>query len=406
MNFLNKTRQLINTPISGEQVYLFAFGYYFILSFLQTTTYIAYISENVIQKLSMLAIALVVAKIFVYDAKNIKVFFIYLIASFFLVVIWRTTHDVKFFSLSIFELGAKNVNFRKVIYLYFLIGLTFLIFTIGSSLFGIIKNLVYFRGTTNITRQSLGIIYPTDFAAHVLFLVLAYLYLRFEKLNFWDYLLVLISAIVLIAVSDARLSAYALILAIPIFYFGNRANHGNFVSTIIASFYWTVPIIAAYTMSFLTIFYNSSNSIMLKINHLLSDRLKFGSKAYDRYGVSILGQHVQEHGWGGLNGQTLADKSLVDKYFFIDSSFMRLLIIYGLLMTLIVVLVMTIISWRSIQTSSYALASVLVLVTLSAVVEQHLLELSYNPFLIALLANTTLPLVKAERRQNLEKLHG
>ena len=64
MNFLNKTRQLINTPISGEQVYLFAFGYYFILSFLQTTTYIAYISENVIQKLSMLAIALVVAKIF------------------------------------------------------------------------------------------------------------------------------------------------------------------------------------------------------------------------------------------------------------------------------------------------------------------------------------------------------
>lgn len=75
-------------------------------------------------------------------------------------------------------------------------------------------------------------------------------------------------------------------------------------------------------------------------------------------------------------------------------------------MTLIVVLVMTIISWRSIQTSSYALASVLVLVTLSAVVEQHLLELSYNPFLIALLANTTLPLIKAERRQNLEKLHG
>lgn len=401
-------RRILNTPITGEQIYLFAFCFYFILAFLQTTTYIAYISENASQKLSLIAVVLLLIKIFIYDKNSLKSFIINILALGFLVVVWRTSHDVKFFSLGMFVLGARNVNFKKVIYLYLSIGTIFLIFTIGSSLSGLIKNLIYYRGTdTRIVRQSLGILYPTDFAAHVLFLFLAYLYLRFDKISVLDYLALIITAIIVTIVCNARLNVYALLLIIPVFFIGKRAKNGKVISSFIASFYWTIPTIAAYLIIALTFFYDQSNKLMLKFNHLLSDRLKYGSEAFRRYGTSLLGQHVQEHGWGGLGGQNMADHSMMNRYFFIDSSFLRLFIIYGIIVTVVVLIIMTVIVRRSVQNNSYALASVMVIVTVSAIVEQHLLDLSYDPFLIALLANTSLPLFNTKGwRKKSEKLHS
>lgn len=401
-------RRILNTPITGEQIYLFAFCFYFILAFLQTTTYIAYISENASQKLSLIAVVLLLIKFFIYDKNSLKSFIINILALGFLVVVWRTSHDVKFFSLGMFVLGARNVNFKKVIYLYLSIGTIFLIFTIGSSLSGLIKNLIYYRGTdTRIVRLSLGILYPTDFAAHVLFLFLAYLYLRFDKISVLDYLALIITAIIVTIVCNARLNVYALLLIIPVFFIGKRAKNGKVISSFIASFYWTIPTIAAYLIIALTFFYDQSNKLMLKFNHLLSDRLKYGSEAFRRYGTSLLGQHVQEHGWGGLGGQNMADHSMMNRYFFIDSSFLRLFIIYGIIVTVVVLIIMTVIVRRSVQNNSYALASVMVIVTVSAIVEQHLLDLSYDPFLIALLANTSLPLFNTKGwRKKSEKLHS
>lgn len=401
-------RRILNTPITGEQIYLFAFCFYFILAFLQTTTYIAYISENASQKLSLIAVVLLLIKIFISDKNSLKSFIINILALGFLVVVWRTSHDVKFFSLGMFVLGARNVNFKKVIYLYLSIGTIFLIFTIGSSLSGLIKNLIYYRGTdTRIVRLSLGILYPTDFAAHVLFLFLAYLYLRFDKISVLDYLALIITAIIVTIVCNARLNVYALLLIIPVFFIGKRAKNGKVISSFIASFYWTIPTIAAYLIIALTFFYDQSNKLMLKFNHLLSDRLKYGSEAFRRYGTSLLGQHVQEHGWGGLGGQNMADHSMMNRYFFIDSSFLRLFIIYGIIVTVVVLIIMTVIVRRSVQNNSYALASVMVIVTVSAIVEQHLLDLSYDPFLIALLANTSLPLFNTKGwRKKSEKLHS
>ena len=62
------------------------------------------------------------------------------------------------------------------------------------------------------------------------------------------------------------------------------------------------------------------------------------------------------------------------------------MILYGIIALLIVLGIMTFISFRSISNEKYALATVLVVISISAVVEQRLLDVSYDPFLIALLA--------------------
>ncbi|MCG4787724.1 hypothetical protein L0N33_20610, partial [Roseburia faecis] len=88
-----------------------------------------------------------------------------------------------------------------------------LAFVVISAMGGLIRNLVYRRDMTNIVRQSFGIAYPTDFAAHVLYLILAYAYLKFGKIKWYDYVVFLAAAGFLVKFSDARLSAYAIVLA-------------------------------------------------------------------------------------------------------------------------------------------------------------------------------------------------
>ena len=56
------------------------------------------------------------------------------------------------------------------------------------------------------------------------------------------------------------------------------------------------------------------------------------------------------------------------------------------MIALVVIITMTIVSWQSIKQSEFALASTMVIVTISAIVEQRLLDFGYDPFLIAIFA--------------------
>ena len=66
---------------------------------------------------------------------------------------------------------------------------------------------------------------------------------------------------------------------------------------------------------------------------------------------------------------------------------MRLLMIYGLLMLLIVIGIIMTISIKATLNKNFVLPTVMLIVVISCMVEQHLLELSYNPFLLALLTS-------------------
>ena len=331
-------------------------------------------------------LALVLLKIFLFDDLDLKWLAIDAIVLILLLITWRTSKEFSLFSMGIFVLGARNVDFKRIIKIYFYAGMLLLAFVVISAMGGLIRNLVYRRDMTNIVRQSFGIAYPTDFAAHVLYLILAYAYLKFGKIKWYDYAVFLAAAVFLVKFSDARLSAYAIILSIPVLWIGQRAQTDHLLSRFIASFYWTVPILSAYLVIIASYFFTPSNKILTKVNNASSGRLFLGHKAISEYGFSMFGKQIIEHGWGGANGLKMSQNAPAN-YFFVDSSFLRMTILYGIIMAIIILLAMTKISWESFQKGSFALASIIVIVSVSAMVEQRLLDLAYDPFLIALLAN-------------------
>lgn len=396
--------KLLDSKIDGNIIYEIAFIFCFTLSFLQTSLFTVFFSNNFLHYVSMIGIALVLFKIFFLDNNNIKTFIFNLLVLALLALTWRTSKDFTVLMMGIFVLGARGVNFHNIVHDYLVIGTVTLAVIFISSELGIIQNLVYHRMGSNITRQAFGIVYPTDFAAHVLFLVLAYVYQHFQKISWISYIAIVVIAFAIYVVCNARFSFIAMLMIIPVVIIGKRAQKDKISCSFIASFYWTIPILFAYITQALTYFFNPRNNIFLRINALLSGRLQYGHIGYVKYGYSWLGQHIIEHGWGGKKGLEMS-KVQPGNYFFIDSSFIKSPILYGVIITFLLVMIMTIISWRSVVRRDFALASILVIVSLSAVVEQHLFDLSYNPFLIALLADVYAD-VPVKEENSFEKVHS
>lgn len=381
-----KFHEIGNWRIDGQIIYEIAFAFEFVVAFLITSTYTDYFSNHLLHTLMFAGLALVLLKIFLFDDLDLKWLAIDAIVLILLLITWRTSKEFSLFSMGIFVLGARNVDFKRIIKIYFYVGMLLLAFVVISAMGGLIRNLVYRRDMTNIVRQSFGIAYPTDFAAHVLYLILAYAYLKFGKIKWYDYAVFLAVAVFLVKFSDARLSAYAIILSIPVLWIGQRAQTDHLLSRFIASFYWTVPILSAYLVIIASYFFTPSNKILTKVNNASSGRLFLGHKAISEYGFSMFGKQIIEHGWGGANGLKMSQNAPAN-YFFVDPSFLRMTILYGIIIAIIILLAMTKISWESFQKGSFALASIIVIVSVSAMVEQRLLDLAYDPFLIALLAN-------------------
>lgn len=382
-NFPNKIRSFTFT---GPALYIFSFLSYYVLSFMKLTTYTSYISQNVFVRLSYVLITILLMKIYFFDNNDAK--WIITDTVFFLlsILVWRKTHSLDILMYVLLILGARNVNFRALINLFFKIGIILLVFTILSSQFGIIKDLVYLRN--GVARHALGINYPTDLGAHIFFLLLSYCYLYFKKLNWKSYFVFLILSVFVLKLTQARLDFLAIIILIPVIYIAKKAFYGRRIYQNIASFYWTGPVILAYITILLAYFYSTSDHFLSRIDKLLSNRLNLSHSSIEQYGIHLFGNRVLEHGYGGVGGHVLfnADFSTMH-YFFIDSSYIRLLVIYGVVMMVVFIGIMTVIALKSILKKDYCLAAIILMLSISCVVEQHLMDISFNPFLIALLAN-------------------
>lgn len=393
-NFLVK---IWNYPINGSQLYFTAFLFYFLPTFLCETTFLT--ENHLLRVLSYISLPLLLLKIFVLDRWGKKELFIITLFLIFGMIIWRTTQYPDLLMIAPLIIGAKKVNFRDIIWWYFYLTLFLVMMVMSFSLVKIIPNLVYYS-KLRPTRYSLGMLYPSVIAAHYLYLVLAYCYLRFGKLNVFDYLLIISGDIICLLLTNTKLDFLATLVAIPIMIIAQRAFLGKRVSGIIASFWWMATPISAGIMIFLSYFYNSSNYIFSKIDHLFSSRLALGHLAFEKYEVNMLGRMIVEHSFAGVKGLKFAKGNIgsPSSYFYIDSSYIRMILLWGLLAFFIVISCITFIAIRSTVRKTFILSAVILVSSLSFMFEPHIIQIIYNPFLLALLSNSYFSSLNKEKK--------
>lgn len=337
-----------------------------------------YVSKELLANIAELASALVAVKIFVVDRWSWEKAIIILLFGLLFWGVYQRSMDPSFFYYFVFVMGAKNVPLKKILKMFLYLEAGIIIITLIAAWAGWITSLTIGRHDEATIRLALGMIYPTDFAARAFYLLVTYALYRDFKFNLPEYIGAIALTFTMYFVTDTRVDFILMLLLIilvavksQVFRFVSFLNYQR-ISVLTFAFIM-MNIVLAYL-------YHSTNPILRLANKALSGRLTYGHEAFKRYNVTLFGQIIPQVGNGGVHHGAF-------DYFFIDVSFIRILMMLGFFCFVVLLYFMWYLFKRYEQLQLYSFTIALLLVILSSVIDQHLLELSFNILFLSAFAD-------------------
>lgn len=282
--------------------------------------------------------------------------------------------------------GARGIRLKKVLGVFFAVIFTLLAVTVIASLTGQITNLT-FEQENRRPRMAFGTIYPTDFSAFLFYLSIVYCYLRGQKLRYLETFVIFLLGGAVYYFCDARLNTICLWCVAAAYSYlifrSRQAQHKKIEYRMKKGLSWFLaafPTLCAVGMIGLTMLYSPHNKLISMLNDLLNNRLYYGKKGIDLYGIPVLGNYIVLRGNGGTTEK-------VTSYFFLDSSYLYILLQFGLVVLVAVLTCWCLISFQGIREKDWFLLAAVALIALQCTVEHHMMMIAFNPFFMALLAD-------------------
>lgn len=369
-----------------EQIYLVLFSVLIAYHFLLTTTFQIEWPSIIQFYLNAMIVLVLVLKTGVDENYNLyELFVIGLLGTAFLVS-WRHNENEEIFLCMLVIWGARKIKLDKILKIYLSVISILLVFTIICALTGHIDNLIFYQEGRR-ARIAFGICYPTDFSAYIFYLSVVYCYLRRNTLKYIETILVGMLGIFVYYFCDARLNTICILLTACVFtYLTYRRQHAEKMKTEyemhreLSGLLALSPTICAFVMIGLSMLYTPQNPFTVKLNNVLNNRLYYGKKGMEVYGIPMWGQNIPMRGNGGT-----VDK--VNNYFFLDSSYLYVLLQFGLLTLGILLVCWCLITFKAMEKKNWAMLAAVALVAVQCMVEHHLMAIVYNPFFMALLTD-------------------
>lgn len=335
-------REKISQGVDGLVLVLYAM--FLTEAFLRTTTFRILWPEHFHEVLTGIMVVLVIVKSALVkpDSNTERVVTAILTACFVAARIY--SGYVVLGDIILLMLALKKISMEEVLKIFLATISSLLLITVTASQCGIIENLVYLTGMGGV-RNSFGICYPTDFAAYLFWLSMAWVYLRNEKIRLIEIMGIVLAGAGVLRFCIARTSALCLFatagLALVLKLMSKSGQHfrrkGLPDRLFVPGWIRMIPTLAipgcVVFVVFLSYFYNPEYAWMQKLNTILSTRLSLGRTAFDVYDVRWLGQYVAMKGNGGSSVPWR-----LGEYFFLDSAWMSVLMCYGIFVFLCILL--------------------------------------------------------------------
>ena len=123
--------------------------------------------------------------------------------------------------------------------------------------------------------------------------------------------------------------------------------------------------------------YKIGNEFLEMIDETITGRLGLGNIGIKEYGITLFGQDIPMVGMGGST-------EVQEDYFFIDSSYLFILLRYGIIFLFIVFIVYGCICYK--YRNDTVLMICITLLAISCFIDHHMMEEAYNPLGYALFA--------------------
>ncbi len=375
-SFSNKLLQKV--PNLGSIIYFVSFTCYLFAMSLKGTMLVNFLlSERALFYLSIIPAFLVTLKIIFLDDHKWQDLTIFMLLEIILFAVGANANEYQIFYLLFFIIGAKNIDIDKILQLFIWINLVVIVLSLIFALNGSVRNVMITRADSPAVRYSLGAVYPTDLAARGFFMMLAYTALKRFKLNIAEYISCVALTALVYFVTDTRIDLLLMLFLLicvavylklsPLF-----AKIPAYLLEVVTILYTLAIILMGY-------FYHPGFWPLEKINSFLSGRLILEKVAFNDYNVPLLGQYIYQNGFGG--GFKVVD------YFYIDSSYVRTLMMHGIIIFALMFLLFYLLFTRFRQEKLYYWSICLLLVVLTAGIDQHMWDVSYNFVFLALFAN-------------------
>lgn len=207
-----------------------------------------------------------------------------------------------------------------------------LLVVIILSFIGIIDPGIIYRG--ELLRNSLGFTHPNTTGQIIFVIMSLFLYLYYDKLNALKLFLLIALSIVFLKVTDSRTAFYLLYIEVAIILFYKLTSNNKVINYIIYLITIWLPYFLILISFFSAKFFNKS-SFLQSIDIVFSGRIKYSNLFLNKYGISYLGKEIVQVGFGQSRGNMGVEAMML------DSGYMRLIIEFGLLATLLFIVTYT-----------------------------------------------------------------
>ena len=284
----------------------------------------------------------------------------------------------------LFIYGAKKVDFRKILWVFFLAQLaTFLFCLLCAFGFGLGSESVNSSGRT---RFYLGFGWVNRPGYFALAMLMEYVCLRKGKFTFPEYAAFLA---VFVLIYTKTVTRYALVLSVliaTVFLVINTfretrpgAENPRFrVGQWEFSLFQILLIVFAVGSIALHNSFNWNSDLMRSLNSMLTDRLNLGKQAISRYGFHLFGSKTV---WVG-SSTMIWGLGESNKYFYVDCGFLQFALDYGLVALTMIVLLYERGLHRATALKEYYIMDCILLIGFVAVFEPRLVDFTFNPFIL------------------------
>lgn len=373
-----------------ELLALVALGIFLTVSILNVTFYARYLPGTVYKLAIAFSLFLLVIKESFkrkYDYRTLIGLFATILIYF---IVGKMTSLSSELPVSIFFIYTlRDIPFKKVAKTSLVVSMCLLFFVIISARLGIITNYIEISGPR--VRAYLGFRYALFPSVLLMNIVAIVFYLKQNKIQYWQWLLLALSVYWVYDQTDSRLTFYSscvlLACSLLIKWFPKLFSKLGYVINV---FKLTFIVNAVISFWVSVIYLNSShsfiNDLLFKVNHMLGGRIYLANKSLNLYGFGFFERPVY---WNG-NGLTVEGVRNYQTYLYVDNLYVQILQRFGLLILGLMVSVLTLTLSKVIKSRQWVLAFILIMMSFHSMIDDLNFYLHNNIFwiLVGVLINS------------------
>ena len=371
-----------NNRFISEKIYLFTLFLWVVVASLVTTTYFVRLDGflSFYRILLYCTILLLLIKELINFSKTLHYFKFHwkqllIVVVFFIVmsIVSKNRDGILNINVLFLVFSARDIDFRKLLGTFSAATFLVLCLTIYASQKDIIANM--FMNADGGYRFSLGFNYVSFASQRLFFALCSYLMYRGKKISYLELLALLLATIYMYQQTSTSSPFYLSILILTYALFSIKI----FKKKLIIGSFWTKTLvqngfILALAIILYFCFYSSGNLFHF-VDEFTHNRLRLSVEGFQNFGVHLFGQRIS---FSTLD----IFGNFASNYNYIDSSFVQLLVIDGLIVSAFMLFALTKVMRYFVSIRKDIVLACLGIMIIHGMFDPQMLVLRYSPLIL------------------------